>query len=58
METFFRATFKMGKDQDMVLTYSAIFTNMREIGVKIVLMEKENFIETVSCFFKEVSKTD
>ena len=48
----------MGKDQDMVLTYSAIFTNMREIGVKIVLMEKENFIETVSCFFKEVSKTD
>lgn len=55
---FFKEIFKMDKGMGWGHIYSAIFISIKEIGFKIVLMEKENFLEMDNYFFRETSKMD
>jgi hypothetical protein len=58
MEIFSKEIFKMGKDLAMDSIYSATFISIKEIGLKIALMEKESFTETANYFLKETFKMD
>jgi hypothetical protein len=55
---FFKETFKTDKGMGLGHIYSTTFISIKEIGFKIVLTEKESFLETDNYFLRETFKMD